>query len=91
MASGYDSLAVLERPEREVVQARVHPRAVDDAVAHLFEVVKDDTRLLKLTGQLHYVPRHLVVSIPADASLVPFGPVELLFFLTCWRPCRIVK
>src|SRR6056297_1847336 len=53
----------LEGVEREVVQASVHPRTVVDTLAHLFEVFKDDARLLELTAPLHDVPRHLVESV----------------------------
>jgi len=60
---------VLEGAERDVVQASVHPCAVVDTVAHLFEVFKDDARLLELTAPLHDEPRHLVESV-ADESLL---------------------
>ena len=65
----------LEGAEREVVQASVHPRAVVDAVAHLFEVFKDDARLLELLAPLHDVSRHLVESVTDEPFLTPFQRV----------------
>jgi len=65
----------LEGAERKVVQASVHPRAVVDTVAHLFEVFKDDARLLELTTPLHDVSRHLVESVTDEPFLTPFQRV----------------
>jgi hypothetical protein len=62
----------LEGTEREVVQASVHPRTVVDTVAHLFEVFKDDVRLLELTAPLYDVSRHLVESVTDEPFLTPF-------------------
>ncbi len=65
----------LKRTEREVVQASVHPRAVVDTVAHLFEVFKDDARFLELTAPLHDVTTHLVESVANEPFLTPFQRV----------------
>ena len=57
------------------MQASVHPRAVVDTVAYLFEVFKDDTRLLELLTPLHDVSRHLVESVADEPFLTSFQRV----------------
>jgi len=52
-----------------MVQASVHPRAIVDTVAHLFEVFKDDARLLELLAPLHDVTAHLVESVTDEPFL----------------------
>jgi len=58
-----------------MVQASVHPRAVVDTVAHLFEVFKDDARRLKLTAPLYDVPRYLVEPVSDESFLTSFERV----------------
>gem|GEM_PF-4015331 len=65
----------LKGAEREVVQASIHPRAVVDTVAHLFEVFKDDTRLLELLAPRHDVTTHLVESVTDKPFLTSFQRV----------------
>ena len=76
----------LKGAEREVVQASVHPRAVVDTVAHLFEVFKDDTRLLKPLTPLHDMSRHLVESVTDEPFLTPFQRVVHTRFLGVLYP-----
>ncbi len=57
------------------MQASVHPCAVVDTVAHLFEVFKDDTRLLELTAPFHDVLTHLVESVTDKPFFTPFQRV----------------
>ena len=64
---------VLEGAEREVVQASVHPRTVVDTVAHLFEVFKNNARLLELTAPLHDVTAHFVESVGFTLGVKPRG------------------
>ena len=66
---------VLQSAEREVVQASVHPRTVVDTVAHLFEVFKDDTRILELLAPHHDVTTHLVESVADEPFFAPFQRV----------------
>jgi len=66
---------VLEGAEREVVQASVHPSTIVDTVAHLFEVFKDNARLLELTAPLHDVTAHLVESVTDEPFLTAFQRV----------------
>ena len=77
---------VLEGAEREVVQASVHPRAVVDTVAHLFEVFKDDARVLELLAPLHDVTAHLVESVTDEPSF-PLSSVSCIlgFSAFCTR------
>jgi len=76
----------LKRTERQVVQASVHPRAVVDTVAHLFEVFKHDARLLELLAPLHDVPTHLVESVTDEPFFSPFERIVHTRFLDVLHP-----
>ena len=57
------------------MQASVHPCAVVDAVAHLFEVFKDDARPLELTAPSHDVSTHFVESVTDKPFFTSFQRV----------------
>jgi len=71
----------LEGAEREVVQASVHTSAIVDTGAHLFEIFKDDTRLLELLAPLHDVTAHLVKSVTDEPFFPPFECIVHTRFL----------
>ena len=63
---------MLEGAEREVVQAPVQPSSVVDTVAPLFEVFKDDTRLLEPTAPLHNLTAHFVETVTDESFFASF-------------------
>ncbi len=82
---------VLKGAEREVVQASVHPGAVVDTVAHLFEVFKDNARILEPLAPLHDVTAHFVEPVTDEPFLTPFQRVLDTRLPAFWTRFRIVK
>ena len=76
----------LKGAEREVVQAPVHPRAVVDTVAHLFEVFKDDARILELLAPLRDVTANLVESVTDEPFFSTFERFVHTRFLGVLHP-----
>jgi len=52
------------------VQAAVHPRAVVKTVSHVFEVFKDDDRILELRDPPDHVTRHFVELVVNEVPLL---------------------